>query len=69
MANKPALQFKPKDKQTRLIFTDGPGRAMPEHEGKVFALIGPFDDFTDKAALQDALELLVRGFNLERTAT
>ena len=60
-----ALRFKPKDKRVRLIFTDGPGRAMPEHEGKVFALIGPFDHTTDKVDLQDALEFLVRGWNLE----
>jgi hypothetical protein len=59
------LKFKPKDRQTRLIFTDGPGRVMPEHAGKVFAVIGPFDCFTDKADLQDALETIVRGYNLE----
>jgi len=60
-----ALIFKRKDRQTRLIFTDGPGRAMPEHAGKVFALIGPFENFTDKPELRNALELLVRGSNLE----
>lgn len=62
-----ALKFKPKNKQVRLIFTDGPDRVMPEHEGKVFAVIGPFDTFTDKAELRDALEMLARGFNLEST--
>ena len=60
-----ALRFKPKGRQTRLIFTDGPGRVMPEHTGKVFAVIGPFDDFTDKADLRDALECLIRGHNVE----
>lgn len=62
---KEALKFKPKDKRVRLIFTDGLGGAMPEHKGKVFALIGPFDDFTDKGDFQDMLTTLVRGFNLE----
>jgi len=60
-----SLKFKPKDKRVRLIFTDGPGRCMPEHEGKVFAVIGPFDTFTDKSELRDALEMVCRGFNLE----
>lgn len=50
-----------------MIFTDGPGGAMPEHEGKVFALIGPFDSFTDKADLRDMLTTLLRGYNLART--
>lgn len=65
--SKPALKFKPKAKQTRVVFTNGPGSAMPEHKGKVFALIGPFDTFTDKPDLQDALVCLVRGYNLEPT--
>lgn len=60
-----ALRFKPKHQQVRLIYTDGPGRAMPEHAGKVFALIGPFDGFTDKSDLRDALETLIRGYNVE----
>jgi hypothetical protein len=64
-----ALQYKPKDKQVRLIYTDGPDRVMPEHSGKVFAVIGPFDCFTDKADLQDALETLVRGYNVEPADT
>lgn len=59
------LEFKPKHRQTRLVFTDGPGRAMPEHAGKVFALIGPFDCFTDKADLQDMLTTMIRGYNIE----
>jgi hypothetical protein len=63
--NKPALRFKPKNRQTRLVFTSGPEAAMPEHHGKVFALIGPFDSFTDKTDLQDMLECLIRGHNLE----
>lgn len=62
-----ALKFKPKERQVRLIFTDGPGRAMPEHHGRVFALIGPFDTFTDKPELQAMLETLLRGYNVEPT--
>jgi hypothetical protein len=59
-----ALKFKPKSEQVRMIVTDGPGGAMPEHGGKVFALIGPFDSFTDKQDLQDMLTTLLRGYNL-----
>ncbi len=62
-----ALKFKPKDRQTRLVFTDAPGRVMPDSAGKVFAVIGPFDGFTDKADLQEALQILLRGHNLEPT--
>lgn len=60
-----ALRFKPKDEQVRLILTDGPGGVMPEHKGKVFAVIGPFENFTDKPELQNALMTLLRGYNLE----
>lgn len=61
-----ALKFKDKDKRVRLIFTDGPGPAAKDMgDGKVFAVIGPFDTFTDKQDLQDALETFVRGWNLE----
>lgn len=45
------LRFKPKDKQIRMIFTDGPYRVMLEHTGKVFAVIGPFDCFTDTTSM------------------
>lgn len=60
-----ALRFKPKDQQVRLIFSDGPDRVMPEYAGKVFAVIGPFETFTDKQELMNALEHLVRGWNVE----
>lgn len=63
---KPALKFKPKREQVRMVFSDGPGSVMPEHKGKVFAVIGPFDDFTDKTDLQDMLTTLLRGYNLMR---
>lgn len=62
---KSALKFKSKNKQTRLIMSDDPGRVMPEYKGKVFCVIGPFEDFTDKTDLQDALVMLIRGYNLE----
>jgi hypothetical protein len=52
-----------KSTQTRLVFTDAPGAAMPEHKGKVFALIGPFDSFQDNDELQLKLEALVREYN------
>ena len=49
--------------QIRLVFTDAPGRVMPEHSGKIFAMIGPFESFTDQPALMLELEALVRGYN------
>lgn len=59
-----ALKFKPESEQIRCVYSDGPDQAMPEHKGKVFAVIGPFKDFTDKPALQDALRMLLRGWNI-----
>jgi hypothetical protein len=61
-----ALRFKPKDQLVRMVLSDDPAGVMPEHRGKVFAVIGPFDGHTDKQDLQDMLETLLRGFNLER---
>lgn len=66
-----ALKFKPKDRQVRLIYGDGEYLAGMDHvknnPGKVFAVIGPFDKHTDKSELQDALDLLARGWNVEPT--
>jgi hypothetical protein len=62
------LRFKSKENRLRLIFTDRAGAAMPEHNGKVFALIGPFDSHTDKGDLQDMLTTIIRGYNLEPPA-
>ena len=62
-----ALHWKPKARQTRVIYSDDPGRvdSVTKNPGKVFAIIGPFDTHTDKQSLMDALELVVRGHNLE----
>lgn len=57
-------RFKPKEQLVRMIMTDGPGRCMPEHEGKVFCVIGPFEDYADKADLQRMLQIMLRGYNL-----
>ena len=59
------LVFKPKKDRVRLIYTDGPGKVMPEYKGKVFAVIGPFEDHMDKPRLMDALEIVCRGYNTE----
>ena len=59
------LKFKPKKRQVRLVYTDAPGRALPEHKGKVFAVIGPFDDHMDKPELQNLLQTILRGYNVE----
>jgi len=63
------LKFKPKNKQIRMVYTDAPEVAMTEHKGGVFAVIGPFDSFMDKPDLQDALRMLLRGYNIEPSRT
>ncbi len=64
-----ALKFKPQDKLVRLIYGDGEALSGMDHvkqnPGKVFAVIGPFDGHMNKADLQDMLETICRGFNLE----
>jgi hypothetical protein len=62
-----ALKWKPKKRQTRIIYTDDPGGVMPEHKGKIFCVIGPFDDHCDKGTLQNMLTTILRGYNLEET--
>lgn len=63
------LTFKPHNKQVRIIYGDGEHLSgvdsVTKNPGKVFAVIGPFDGHTDKQDLQDALELVLRGYNLE----
>jgi hypothetical protein len=53
--------------RVRVIYSDDPGGVdvVTKNPGKVFAVIGPFDEHTDKADLQDMLETLLRGYNLE----
>lgn len=64
-----ALKWKPHDKRVRIIYGDGEYLSGMDHvannPGKVFAVIGPFDNHTDKGDLQDALETFLRGYNLE----
>jgi hypothetical protein len=64
-----ALKFRPKNRQVRLVYGDGEYLSGMDHvknnPGKVFAVIGPFDEHTDKTDLQDALLMLCRGFNIE----
>lgn len=63
------LKFKPKSEQVRVVM----GEAMhltgmdhvQKHPDKLFMVIGPFSDFTDKPGLQDALIMVLRGYNLE----
>lgn len=64
-----SLDWKPKAQQTRVIYSGDPSGvdSVKLNPGKVFAVIGPFENFTDKADLRDALELLVRGHNLKET--
>jgi hypothetical protein len=59
------MEWKPEAEQIRCVYTDDPMGAMPEHKGKVFAVVGPFETFTDKPALREALKMLLRGWNLQ----
>lgn len=43
-------------KPVRIIYDNSSQTGFPEHQGKVFAVIGPFDDHLDKADLQKALK-------------
>jgi hypothetical protein len=36
---------------------------MPEWRGKVFAVLGPFENFSDKEKLQQKIEAAVRDYN------
>lgn len=58
-------KWKPRSEQIRMIYTDGPGNndVVNENRGKVFAVIGPFESFSDKEELQDALRDLLRKYN------
>lgn len=49
--------------QVRIVYSDDPGGVMPEHHGKVFAVIGPFESHEDKYGLQLAIEGLLREWN------
>lgn len=66
-----ALRFKKNESEgaVRLGYTDGENlhRAglVTDNPGKVFAVIGPFDGHMDKPELQKALDMLLRGFNIE----
>ncbi len=61
------LRWKPEREQVRIQYSDAPERGdlVRENGGKIFAVVGPFDDFTDKPDLQRALQLLLRGWNLQ----
>ena len=56
--------------QVRLIYGDGEYLSGMNHvrsnPGKVFAVIGPFDEHTDKVRLQDMLLTICRGYNTEQ---
>ncbi len=56
-------KFKPEAERVRMIITDGPGNCFPKYEGKVFVVIGPFESFTDKVEVQEAMTELLRDWN------
>jgi hypothetical protein len=62
-----ALVWKSEGKRVRMALSDDPGGVdvVTKNPGKVFCVIGPFDGHTDKADLQDTLETLLRGYNLD----
>jgi hypothetical protein len=51
----------------RIIYTDGEHLnrvdSVKSNPGKVFAVVGPFDNHNDKVDLQNLLETLLRGYN------
>lgn len=55
----------------RLIWADGEALnkvdSVEKNPGKIFAVIGPFDEHTSEPRLQDALIMLCRGANVEET--
>lgn len=60
------MALKNRDNPVRLIYsTTAALEKFPEFEGKVCAIIGPFETFSDHRDLQRALEMLLRGFNIE----
>lgn len=62
---------RPREEQVRVIITQGEhvsrSNLVTENPGKLFMVIGPFDSFSDKDELSHAVELVCRGYNLERT--
>lgn len=62
-----ALKFKPRAEQVRVIFGEGAHLSGMDHvrqqPGKVYAVIGPFEDHCDKGELQDMLTTVLRGYN------
>ena len=63
-----ALKFRPENEQVRMVMSDDPNSSpvVSENHGKVFAVIGPFDGFSDKTELQHTIETLRRGWNAKR---
>lgn len=51
----------------RMVFADSPERTdlFRENKGKVFCMIGPFENHLDKPDLERALTMVCRGFNLK----
>lgn len=60
-----AMKFKPEAEQARLVYSSADQACFPEHRDKVFAVLGPFDSFADKPELQNALRILLRGWNIQ----
>lgn len=59
------MRWRHKDKRVRLIFSSGPQESFGTASNEVFAIIGPFTSFTDKHELQELLEIVIRGYNME----
>lgn len=61
------FKFKKPEKCFRIIYSDDPGGvdSVKKNPGKVFAVIGPFENHTANQDLMDALQIFLRGYNLE----
>jgi hypothetical protein len=52
----------------RIFFNSNPKQFMAEYPGKVFAVIGPFDNHHDIPDLREALRLAVMEHNQKRSS-
>jgi hypothetical protein len=59
------LEFKPEPEQASIVYSSAPQDCFPGETDKVFAVIGPFENFDDKPELQRALKMLLRGWNIK----
>jgi len=50
----------------RLVFSNNPKQFMAQYPGKIFAVIGPFENHHDRADLREALRKAMMDHNKKR---